>query len=553
MTPVKPFNPPRADAIDDDLLADAIEADGRELIERGVPVQLDRYLKAVPDLERREVPLDAALDIALRSAALARGATRPEAVDGDLVASAYPRLRGTIQDALSLDAGLLTTRQVRTPERMGPLAGLPRNFGPRLADGRERYTLNRLIGVGTSGTVYAAIDRHLSEPDRPAEVAIKVLAARRTNRWLARRLTEEATKARRVDHPSVVRVLDRGGEETDTPFIVYELVKGGDLQSWFEAHRKRVPVRKAVAIVAQIARGVQAAHAAGLVHSDLKPANVLLDERGEAKVADFGIAARLHRSLMEEAEAASADQTVGPVGNMAFISPEQFRAEPGCFSAPADVYALGGILYYLLTGGFPNGDSPADVARSHGDALKSATLRPASPREARRDVDGSLDQVCVRALARSPELRHPSASALADDLEAWLDHRPIAWQRPSPSRVVVLWIRRRPTVAALCGLAAMLCIAGVVSTVYYVRVISDKNEKLLNQNVAMKEALEILDEAERTLGPNAPGVTDPRAKGTMDILQRAVPVINRAVEATSHATSPRPPEEPPGGPPPKNP
>ncbi len=421
--------------------------------------------------------------------------------------------------------------------RPEPLVGLPRNFGPYLADGRERYTLNRLIGVGTSGTVYAAIDRHLSELDRPAEVAIKVLGARRSDRWLARRLTEEATKARRVDHPSVVRVLDRGGEDTDAPFVVYELVKGGDLQTWFEAHARRVPVRRAVEIVAQIARGVQAAHAAGLVHSDLKPANVLIDERGEAKVADFGIAARLHRSLMEEAEGASSIQASGPVGNMAFISPEQFRAEPGCFSAPADVYALGGILYYLLTGRLPNGESPADVARRHGDPIKSATLIPASPREARREVDVSLDRVCVRALARTSELRHPSASALADDLDAWLNHRPIAWQQPSQSRVFALWIRRRPAVAALCGLAAVLCIAGVVSTVYYVRVINDKNAMLVKQNVAMRESLEILDEAERTLGPYAPGVTDPRAKGTMDILQRAAPVINRAVEPTS----PRPP------------
>ncbi|HYD01737.1 MAG TPA: serine/threonine-protein kinase, partial [Phycisphaerales bacterium] len=291
MTPVKPFAPGREDAADDDLLADAIEADGRTLLEEGAHVSLERYMRAVPDLERRPVPLDAALDIALRSAARARGAQRPEPADADRVATAYPRLRAAILDALSLDGGLLTTQQVRTPDRPEPLAGLPRDFGPLLFDGRERYTLNRLIGIGASGTVYAAIDRHLSEPDRPAEVAIKVLASRRADRWLARRLTEEATKARRVDHSSVVRVLDRGGELTDAPFIVYELVKGGDLQTWFEMHAKRVPVRQAVEIVAQIARGVQAAHAAGLVHSDLKPANVLLDDAGRAKVADFGIAA----------------------------------------------------------------------------------------------------------------------------------------------------------------------------------------------------------------------------------------------------------------------
>jgi hypothetical protein len=537
VTPVKPFLPAHADAADDDLLADAIEADGRALLEDGVPVPLDRYIHAVPDLERRPVPLDAALDIALRSTARARGAVRPEPSDADRVAAAYPRLRRAIHDALSLDAGLLTTQQVRAPERPEPLAGLPRDFGPLLADGRERYTLNRLIGAGASGTVYAAIDRHLSEPDRPAEVAIKVLSARRSDRWLARRLTEEATKARRVDHPSVVRVLDRGGEQTESPFIVYELVKGGDLQAWFEAHTKRVPVRRAVEIVAQIARGVQAAHAAGLVHSDLKPANVLIDESGRAKVADFGIAARLHRSLMEETMGGENVSPSGPVGNMAFISPEQFRAEPGCFSAPADVYALGGILYYLVTGAFPNGDSPADVARNHGDPAKSSSIRPPSLLRLRPDADRSLDLVCTKALAPMPGNRHASASEMADDLEAWLQHLPIRWQKPSKRQVVALWIRRRPAVASLFGVVVLLFIAGVVSTILYVKKINEKN-------TAMREALEIFYEAERTLGPGAPGVTDPRAKGTFDILRKAVPVINGGINGSEPPQSPRPSDDP---------
>ena len=550
MTPVKPFAPGREDAADDDLLADAIEADGRALLEEGAHVSLERYIRAVPDLERRPVPLDAALDIALRSAARARGAPRPEPADADRVATAYPRLRAAILDALSLDGGLLTTHQVRAPDRPEPLAGLPRDFGPLLIDGRERYTLNRLIGIGASGTVYAAIDRHLSEPDRPAEVAIKVLASRRADRWLARRLTEEATKARRVDHSSVVRVLDRGGELTDAPFIVYELVKGGDLQTWFEAHAKRVPVRQAVEIVAQIARGVQAAHAAGLVHSDLKPANVLMDEAGCAKVADFGIAARLHRSLMQEAEAGDEPGPMGPVGNMAFISPEQFRAEPGCFSAPSDVYALGGILYYLVTGAFPNGDSPADVARNHGDAAKGAAMRPPSLLRLRPDADRSLDSICARALAPLPVARYASASELADDLEAWLHSRPIPWQRPSAGRVVRLWMKRRPAVAALCALAMLLLAGGVISTVYYIRIINYRNFQLTQQNEKNKEVYTELARIQEWLARTRPG--DNRAKAVVNRTKSLMPTIRDGIQNIEQ-TSPPPEDEPPTSPPPKSP
>lgn len=525
-----PFSVAPDDLLDDDLLADAIEADGRECVDRDLPVALDRYLRVVPDLERRSVPLDAALDVVLRSAARSRGVPRPDASDAERIATAYPRLRRAISDALSLDGGLMTTQQVHAPVRPEPITGLPRDFGPRLLDGRGRYTLTRLIGAGASGTVYAATDRHLSEPDRPAEVAIKVLASRRADAWLTRRLTEEATKARRVDHPAVVRVLDRGGDQTDSPYIIYELVKGGDLQTWFEQQHKRVAVRRAVEIVAQIARGVQAAHAAGLVHSDLKPANVLLDESGRAKVADFGIAARLQWALQDE----SPDPApVGLMGNMAFIAPEQFRGEPGCFSVPADIYALGGVLYAMLTGEYPNGDTPAEVARHHGDADAATVYVPKPVRSIRPEVNASLEAICARALASAPGDRHPSAAALADDLEAWLEYRPIAWQKPSPAQVFGLWIRRRPTVAASITVAVVLLITGLISTGYYARLNADKDTR-------MKDARELLLELYNSIGTTKPDGT----RFSQDDLIKGLAPVNQKIRPAAEPTSPRPPSDP---------
>ena len=540
MITATPFNTSPADAADDDRLADAIEMDGRDCIARGQQVTLDRYIRAVPDLVRRVVPLDAAIDVALRSSARSRGVPRPDSADAERVSADYPLLRRAVIDALSLDAGLITTRQVHAPTRPEPLAGLPRDFGPRLTDGRERYTLTRLIGAGASGTVYAATDRHLSEPDRPAEVAIKVLSSRRAEAWISRRLTEEATKARRVDHPSVVRVLDRGGDQTDSPYIVYELVKDGDLQTWYESQNRRVPVRRAVEIVAQIARGVQAAHAAGLVHSDLKPANVLLDETGQAKVADFGIAARLHWALQESG--ANAGEPAGPIGNMAFIAPEQFRGEPGCLSVPADVYALGGILYALLTGTYPNGDSPAKVARNHGGASGDSPFRPPAIGSLRPEVERTLEMVCTRALAPKPGDRYASAAALADDLEAWLQFRPIAWQKPSPATIVRLWIRRRPGIALVSTLSIVLLVGGLISTGYYARIANEKEERIATQNALNRDAQKMVLDAIKMLGEVKP---DGTKVSPQDLIEKMIPLerqIDQAVQPLD--TSPPPPADP---------
>ena len=514
MIGVTPFVARPQDLADDDALADAIESDGRLCIAQDLPVPLDRYLRVVLDLESRPVALDAAIDVALRSSARSRGAARPDASDAERLAGAYPALRHAINDALLLDGRMVTTQEVRAIDRPEPLTGLPRDFGPRLLDGRGRYTLTRLIGAGVSGTVYAAIDRHLSEPDRPAEVAVKVLSPRRGDAMLTRRLTEEATKARRVDHPNVVRVLDRGGEQSHMPYIVYELVRGGDLQTWFEQQNKRVTVRRAAEIVAQVARGVQAAHAAGLMHSDLKPANVLLDEAGCAKVADFGIAARLQWALQESSQQA---EPAGMMGNLAFIAPEQFRGEPGCFSVPADVYALGGVLFTLLTGAYPNGDSPADVAKAHGDPA-GPPAQPKSARALRPEVDQSLDDVCARALAAEPRDRHTSAAELAEDLERWLSHHPITWQRPSLARVFTLWVRRRPGLVASLAVGLVVLVAGLISTGYYARENAGKAERI-------QSSRELISEMYSYLGKSKPDGT----QYTLEDAARDAALIERAV------------------------
>jgi serine/threonine protein kinase len=453
-------------------------------------VGLDRYTSVIPDLKNRSLPLDAAIDISLRSLAGQRGARNPSLLDATRLADLNPAMRGPILEALALSEGLLATSDLRRVDPKLLARPLPSPFGPQLEDGQCRYTLTRLLGSGSSGAVFAAIDRHLSDTDRPALVAVKILS-RTDDPWQDQRLTEEATKARRVEHPNVVRVVDRGTTSDLQPFVVYELIEGSDLHDWFESRTRRIAPREAAQLMIQVARGVQAAHAAGLIHSDLKPANILISNGGVAKVADFGVAARLH--AMEDSPTGNS-----PIGNMAFIAPEQFRGEHGHASAPADVYAIGGLLYYLLTGELPNGATVESVAQNHS-AVQGRTEAP-SARQLDPDIPPELDAICRRAMAADPARRYPSAAEFADDLQAWIEFRPIAWMRPGHARVLRLWARRRPGLAVALGVLVLVLFGASISVGYYGRIAEEKSieaakakQRLQETHDAAADAIRYLD------------------------------------------------------------
>jgi serine/threonine protein kinase len=446
---------------DDDALAELIEMDGRMRIARGRAVELDRYLHAVNDLTRRDVPLDAAIDVTLR--AMSRSGRADEASVLTLI-DRYPALEGAIRDAGVLSEALISTAGLRADMDEQESRPLPGDFGPRLDDGRARYELRELLGAGAFGQVYLAVDRQLSEPGHAALVAIKILTTRVRTPWVRERLADEATKARRVDHPNVVRVVDRGVTMDDEDYIVHEYVSGGDLSAWMGQQDGPIPPRQAAALVARIARGVQAAHSAGLVHCDLKPGNIMLTPAGEPKVTDFGIAARLDEPSAVAPETGDDDR---PIGNLAFIAPEQYRREDGATNIPADVYALGGILFRLLSGRLPNGSTVEEIARTHDP--EHGRRRPPRPGDHARGVDRDLNLICQRALAVSPEDRYSSAAALADDLESWLRREPLPWTKPSTLRITKLWMRRKPGLAVACGLLLLLVLAAEMTVRHYLR------------------------------------------------------------------------------------
>lgn len=283
----------------------------------------------------------------------------------------------------------------------------PCEFGPR-------YHLEELLSIGPRAWVYRGVDRPLSEAGHAAEVAVKICRH-------PGRVEEESLLCRRVVHRNVVRVLDRGIGPDGRAFVVSEFVRGASLSAvggpW-------APER-AAAVVCAVARGVQAAHDKGVVHCDIKPSNVLLGDDGDPKLADFDVAAR------EACDAAERR------GTLAFMAPEQHAREPGSITPAVDVYGLGGLLYHLLTGLLPNGQTPEDA-----HAVLAAKRERVWP-QARGDVW----QVCRKALAFDRAERYRSAGELADDLTRVLEHRPLEWIHTLPHRRLGLWCRRRPAAA----------------------------------------------------------------------------------------------------------
>lgn len=434
----------------DGELADQIEQDGRSLLDRKIPFGLDRYFTAVSDLAAKPLALDAAIDVALRSLALADGRPHPQDKHAQALLRAYPDLAGPIRIAAMLANQLIaTTGQGSAVPNRRSLA-LPRQIGPVLEDNRARYELLRLLGRGSSGTVCEAVDHLLSDSGHQARVAIKLIPVERTTVQLQ---SAEATKARRIEHPAVVRVLDRGLTDNGEVFLVYELVAGGDLQTWFDQRNRAISPTEAASLVAAIASGVQAAHSAGLVHCDLKPSNILMTMEGKPRISDFGVATVTQPYLnMHD------DVPKGPVGNIGFSAPEQIWGPKGPASPLVDIYALGGLLYYLLTGVLPNGSTVEEVERNHSPLYGRRT--PPSARSANPRVDKRLAAICARMMQPYAELRPSTASEVESDLRAWLERRPIAWMREPTWYRVLLWCRRSPLVAFLLLVCTTITLAG---------------------------------------------------------------------------------------------
>jgi WD40 repeat protein/predicted Ser/Thr protein kinase len=296
------------------------------------------------------------------------------------------------------------------------------------------YRVVRPIGSGGMGVVYEARDSRL---DRT--VALKVLHPSLGGESIRGRLRREAAALARLRHPNVIQIHEVG-EAGGRAFLALEYVDGPNLNTAF-ATDPPAP-RRAAAIVERLAKAIHAAHRAGIVHRDLKPSNILIDPEGEPKIADFGLA-----KLMDDAGegVTLSGQLVGTPG---FAAPEQVSTAGEGVTASVDIYALGALLYDLLTGRPPfRSDSTLETL------LRVLRDPPVPPSQVNPRVPKDLETICLACLHKNPARRYATAEALAEDLRRYLDGRPVKARPISPLGRAVRWVRRHPAAAALVSLA----------------------------------------------------------------------------------------------------
>src|SRR5579864_4742614 len=261
----------------------------------------------------------------------------------------------------------------------------------------ERYQLQDPIGRGGMATIYRGRDLRM---DRV--VAIKVLReVYSTDAKFVARFQREAKAASSLQHPNIVQVFDYG--QTDgNYYIVMELIEGTDLRRYLKA-RGMLDIDRAVIIAHDVALGLGAAHRRGIVHRDVKPQNVLVGRDGSIKLTDFGIA------FVVDAERLT--DTGMTLGTVQYFPPEQAQGE--IVSPAADVYALGIVMYEMLTGHLPfNGDTPVAVAMQHIQDL------PTPPTQFNPNIPPALEAIILRCLEKIPEMRYRDGNSLARAIEA---------------------------------------------------------------------------------------------------------------------------------------
>jgi tetratricopeptide (TPR) repeat protein len=338
------------------------------------------------------------------------------------------------------------------------------------------YEIRRELGRGGMGVVYEARQVSLNRP-----VALKMVKAG----LLAgddelRRFQNEAEAVALLDHPGVVPVYEVG-EHGGQHYFSMKLVPGGSLVPLTDRYKD--DPRAAARLVAEAAEAVAHAHARGILHRDLKPANILVDAEGHPHVTDFGLA----RKVAADVELT---QSGAILGTPAYMSPEQATGHRGAVTTASDVYGLGAVLYALLTGRGPfGGDSVMETL----DAVRNTPPEP--PRRLNAALPRDLETICLKCLEKDPRRRYPTAHALADDLTAWLDSRPIAARRVGAAERAWLWCRRKPAVAALAAAVALAIVVGTVTVIAVQRranlALAAKNADLSVANERVKERYDL--------------------------------------------------------------
>jgi serine/threonine protein kinase/tetratricopeptide (TPR) repeat protein len=414
----------------------------------------------------------------------------------DEACAGQPELRARLQRHLSADG----TGQVPvaespvgpdnlTPEFVSPAVD-PQSTGAFHAQCSHpgitiagRYKLLQQIGEGGMGTVW------LAEQTQPVKrkVAVKLIRAERgTSHTILARFDAERQAIALMDHPHVAKLLDAGTTESGAPFFVMELVKGIPINEFCDQHRLSVAAR--LGLFQQVCSAVQHAHQKGIIHRDLKPSNILVeshDGQPVPKVIDFGLAKATTGLPLTDQTLFTGFGTV--MGTPLYMAPEQATFNAKDVDTRSDIYALGVILYELLTGSTPltresikkaaleemlrlirDQEAPPPSSRLSSLQAKPiiAAMRQTEPQKLARLLKGELDWIALKALAKDRERRYETANSFAKDIERFLNHEPVQAGPPSGWYRFRKFVQRnRPQVIA-AGLVILSLLAGIAGTTW---------------------------------------------------------------------------------------
>jgi len=304
------------------------------------------------------------------------------------------------------------------------------------------YELLEEIGRGGQGVVYRARQKSLNRT-----VALKVIGL---GHWATeahlKRFRREAESAASLEHPCIVPIYEVG-ERDGSCYFSMKFIEGGQLDE--VVRREPMPVRRAVELIAKVARTVHYAHEHRILHRDIKPGNILLDQKGEPHLTDFGLA------RLVETES-TVTRTMEVLGTPSYMAPEQAVGNNAQLTNATDVYGLGAVFYQLLTG------HPPFAGGTTYETIKLLLdTEPRQPRLWNPKIDRDLNTICLKCLEKDPQRRYSSALALAEDLERWLKHEPIRARRIGLVTRGRKWVRRNPTSALLAAsLVALAAAAG---------------------------------------------------------------------------------------------
>jgi len=309
-----------------------------------------------------------------------------------------------------------------------------------------RFEIGSRLGSGAFGTVYRAHD-----PVLDREVALKVPRAAVLQKPEARaRFLREPKAAAQLRHPSIVPVYD-AGTEGERYYIASAYIDGRTLEEVIA--EGRLDFRRAAKMIRDLAGALDYAHRKGVIHRDVKPANIMIDRQDQTLLMDFGLA-RLDTSQ----EKLTQDGTV--MGTPAYMAPEQADGTMGEVGPSSDQYSLGVVLYELLTGETPFSGPPTVLL------FNAINRDPETPRRKDASIARDLETICLKAMSKKPQERYPDCGTMAEDLRCWLADEPIMARRLGPIERTGRWMRRNPVVASLAGAVMVVAVVGLLAVTW---------------------------------------------------------------------------------------